>query len=75
MKNTDLYIYKRIKIAGIFSLIGILLVVVSLYWNSPASFLFMNGLGVVFVFIGITIYLLTLIRFDRSTKLPSENTQ
>ena len=52
---------KRIRIAGIFLLIGMAVEVVSLLWSNPTAFLVFVTVGGFFFFLGLAAYLFSLV--------------
>jgi len=56
---------RRIRISGIFLLLGLAVEVVSLLWSHPTSFLVFMSVGGLFLFLGFVAYLFSLV-FTRS---------
>jgi hypothetical protein len=54
----------RLRIAGIILIVGLLVIIVSLVWESPLSFLMFAAIGGLFIFAGIALYLLSLVSLD-----------
>lgn len=55
------FIAKRLRLAGIFIIAGVLVQGLSLVWNHPLSFLAFLGVGGLAAFIGIVVYLAALV--------------
>jgi hypothetical protein len=55
------FIAKRLRLAGIFIIAGVLVQGLSLVWNHPLSFLAFLGIGGLAAFIGIVVYLAALV--------------
>ncbi len=51
------FIPKRLRLAGMFIIAGVLVQGLSLVWNHPLSFLAFLGIGGLAVFVGIVVYL------------------
>ena len=51
----------RLRTAGVFLIIGLLVILVSLVWRSPLSFLMFAAIGGLFIFVGIALYLFSLV--------------
>jgi hypothetical protein len=50
----------RLKLAGVLLILGLLTESVCLLWGQPIAFVFLIGLGGLFVFAGIAVYLLAI---------------
>ncbi len=61
MTQQDGTISKKLRIAGIFIILGLMVEGFSLLWNHPLSFLAFLCVGGIFLISGIVIYLLALI--------------
>jgi hypothetical protein len=55
------FITKRLRLAGMFIIAGVLIQGLSLLWNHPLSFLAFLGIGALASFIGIVVYLAALV--------------
>lgn len=55
------FIPKRLRLAGMFIIAGVLVQGLSLVWNHPLSFLAFLGIGDLAVFVGIVVYLAALV--------------
>ncbi len=63
-------IARRIRISGIFLLLGLGVEVVSLLWSHPTSFLVFTILGGFFLFLGFVAYLFSLVFTAPSHEKP-----
>ena len=61
MKSQPTKIEKRIRLAGILLIAGLLVELVTLRWSHPTAFLFFLLLGGALMALGIIIYLLSLV--------------
>ena len=52
---------RNLRIAGILLLCGLLVTIASLIWRAPLSFLMFAGIGGTLVFLGVVLYLLSLL--------------
>jgi polyferredoxin len=59
---------KRLRLAGILIVIGLLIQALSLLWNHPLSFIAYLVIGGLSVAIGIVVYLLTLVNLAGRTE-------
>jgi hypothetical protein len=57
----DQFIVRRLRLAGIFIIAGVLVQGLSLVWNHPLSFLAFVGIGGLAMLVGIVIYLFALV--------------
>ncbi|HWF03576.1 MAG TPA: hypothetical protein VHA06_07815 [Candidatus Angelobacter sp.] len=55
------FITKRVRIAGVFILLGLVVEGLSLMWNHPLSFIAFLGIGGLLLAVGIVTYLLMLL--------------
>jgi len=55
------FLSKRLKVAGGFIILGLVVEGFSLLWNHPLSFVAFLGLGGIFLAVGIVLYLWTLV--------------
>jgi predicted membrane channel-forming protein YqfA (hemolysin III family) len=67
MKMTDLNIAQRLRIAGILIVLGLVVELLTLAWNNPISFIVFLGAGGLMMFLGIVIYLWSLVSEDQKT--------
>lgn len=61
MSETAAQIESKLRVSGILLLCGLLVTLVSLIWKAPLSFLMFAGIGGLFVFAGIVLYLYSLV--------------
>jgi hypothetical protein len=61
MKSQPTKIEKRIRLAGILLIAGLLVELVTLRWSHPAAFLFFLLLGGTLMALGIIVYLFSLV--------------
>ncbi len=61
MQNQAKPIHARLRFAGAFIILGLMVQALSLLWNHPLSFIAFVILGGLFQVIGIALYLLTLV--------------
>jgi predicted membrane channel-forming protein YqfA (hemolysin III family) len=61
MKSSLTNVQKRIRIAGIFIIAGLLVELITLRWSHPTAFLFFLLFGGALMAVGIIIYLLSLL--------------
>ena len=62
---------RRLQLSGVLLMIGLLTEAVCLFRARPLSFLVFLGIGGVFLFLGIALYLLSLV----STKHPAKDSE
>ena len=70
MKSQPAKIERRIRLAGILLIAGLLVELVTLRWSHPTAFLFFLMLGGALMALGIVIYLLSLVSAEN--KPPAE---
>jgi uncharacterized membrane protein len=63
ISSQKLTIAKRLRLAGILLIIGLLIEAFSLLWNHPLSFIAFAGFGLFFLFCGVVVYLFTLLQY------------
>jgi hypothetical protein len=61
----NVFIARRLRLAGMFIIAGVLVQGLSLVWNYPLSFLAFIGIGGLMMFLGIVIYLAALVSPQR----------
>jgi hypothetical protein len=61
MSQQGTYISKKLRVAGIFIILGLLIEALSLLWNHPLSFLAFVSVGGALLVFGVLIYLLALL--------------
>jgi len=64
--DQDSFISRRLRTAGILVVLGLVVEGLSLLWNHPLSFVIFLGIGGLFLFLGIVIYLTALVSPGRS---------
>ena len=57
-------VQKRIRIAGIFMIAGLLVELITLCWSHPTAFLFFTLLGGTLMVVGVFFYLISLVAND-----------
>jgi len=70
MKSQPIKIERRIRLAGILLIAGLLVELVTLRWSHPTAFLFFLLLGGALMALGICVYLLSLVSTEN--KPPAE---
>ena len=63
---------RRLRMAGVFIILGLLTEAVCLFWARPFSFLAFISIGGAFLFFGLVTYLLSLVSI-RSSSPPSDS--
>jgi hypothetical protein len=63
-------IARRIRISGVFLLLGLAVEVISLLWSHPTSFLVFTTVGGFFLFLGFVWYLFSLVFTAQSHEKP-----
>ncbi|MBL8166632.1 MAG: hypothetical protein JNJ50_00670 [Acidobacteria bacterium] len=66
MKTPLTKIERRIRVAGLLIIAGLLVELVTLHWSHPTAFLFFLLLGGTLMGLGIILFLLTLVSAERS---------
>jgi uncharacterized membrane protein YczE len=69
MNTQPTKIEKRIRVAGILLIAGLLVELVTLRWSHPTAFLFFLLLGGVLMALGIGVYLLSLVSADNKPSM------
>jgi hypothetical protein len=57
----DDFISRRLRIAGVLVVLGLIVEALSLIWNHPLSFVAFLGIGGLLLFLGIGVYLTALV--------------
>jgi len=57
----DDFISRRLRIAGVLIVLGLIVEALSLIWNHPLSFVAFLGIGGLLLFLGIVVYLTALV--------------
>jgi len=55
------FVSKRLRIAGVLIVLGLIVEAVSLIWNHPLSFVAFLGVGGLLLFLGVVVYLTALV--------------
>jgi hypothetical protein len=61
LQHQNQFINKRLRLAGMLIVIGVLVEGLSLAWNHPLSFLAFVGIGGLAMAVGVAVYLLALV--------------
>jgi len=61
----DSFISRRLRMAGVLVVLGLVVEGLSLLWNHPLSFVIFLGVGGLLLFLGIVIYLTALVSSRR----------
>ncbi|HJX85039.1 MAG TPA: hypothetical protein VJ723_11900 [Candidatus Angelobacter sp.] len=61
MSAQNPFVSRRLRLAGILVILGLLVQALTLLWNHPLAFMAFLGLGGLLLFVGIVVYLFTLI--------------
>ena len=69
MKSQPIKIERRIRLAGILLIAGLLVELVTLRWSHPTAFLFFLLLGGALMALGIAIYLFSLVSAENKPSL------
>ena len=56
---------RRLQVAGVFMILGLLVEALCLVWKGPLAFLLFLGLGGILLFAGIVVYLFSLVFIPR----------
>jgi hypothetical protein len=68
MTGTIIPIERRLQISGILLISGLLIEAVCLFWARPLSFLTFISLGGALIFLGVVVYLLSLVPARSSSR-------
>jgi len=71
--NSLSHIEKRLQLAGVLLILGLLVEAICLFWARPISFVILVGLGGTFLVLGLLVYLLSLVYIKSSP--PSKLTR
>ena len=61
MQAQSEFVSKRLRIAGVLIVLGLIVEAVSLIWNHPLSFVAFLGVGGLLLFLGVVVYLTALV--------------
>ncbi len=70
MQNHANPIHSRLRLAGTFIILGLIVQTLSLLWNHPLSFIAFVTIGGLLLAIGIIVYLLTVVNTAASPEEP-----
>ena len=70
MQNHSNPMHSRLRLSGIFIILGLIVQVLSLLWNHPLSFIAFITLGGLLLAIGIIVYLLTVVNMAANPEGP-----
>ena len=73
MQNQANPIHSRLRLAGAFIILGLIVQALSLLWNHPLSFIAFVTLGGLLLAVGIVLYLLTLVSIPAA--MPEEQAE
>jgi hypothetical protein len=68
MKISEMGVERALRLSGIFLILGLSVEIVSLLWERPLAFLLFAGVGGTLTFLGIVIYLYSLLPTNHATK-------
>ena len=60
-RSSEAFMDKRLRAAGILTILGLLIEGLSLFWNHPLSFIVFVGFGGLLLFAGVITYLTALV--------------
>ena len=63
ISSQELMMAKRLRLAGILLIIGLLVEAFSLLWNHPLSFIAFTSVGLFLLFCGVAVYLFSLLQY------------
>ncbi|HZD94023.1 MAG TPA: hypothetical protein VE133_07195 [Candidatus Sulfotelmatobacter sp.] len=72
MQKQSNAIHARLRLSGVFIILGLIVQALSLLWNHPLSFIAFVTIGGLLLGIGIALYLLTLVNLAATS--PEEGT-
>jgi hypothetical protein len=64
---------KRLRISGAFIILGLLTELITLKWSHPTAFLFFLIAGGLFLFLGIALYLITLVSVSQASEQEKQS--
>jgi hypothetical protein len=68
MMNNPNSLERWLRLSGALLILGLLTEAVCLFWARPISFLVLTGVGGLFLFLGIVIYLISVVSVRHSSK-------
>jgi hypothetical protein len=63
ISSQELLMAKRLRLAGILLIIGLLVEAFSLLWNHPLSFIAFTSVGLFLLLCGVVVYLFSLLQY------------
>jgi hypothetical protein len=69
----EIQIERTLRISGVLLILGIAVEIISLVWEKPLAFLLFVGVGGFLTFVGIVIYLYSLLPSTAETPLQSSS--
>lgn len=72
MENHSNPLHRRLRLSGLFIILGLIVQALSLLWNHPLSFIAFVSLGGLLLAIGILLYLLAVVNM---AGYPQESTE
>jgi len=71
----EIQIERALRISGILLILGIAIEIISLLWEKPLAFLLFVGIGGALTFVGIVVYLYSLLpsALETAPQPPSKN--
>lgn len=72
MENHSNPLHRRLRLSGLFIILGLIVQALSLLWNHPLSFIAFVTLGGLLLAIGILLYLLAVVNM---ASYPQESTE
>lgn len=72
MENHSNPLHRRLRLSGLFIILGLIVQALSLLWNHPLSFIAFVSLGGLLLAIGILLYLLAVVNMASD---PQESTE
>jgi len=71
MELTTISLTQRLRIAGILIVMGLIVELLTIAWNNPIAFLVFLGVGGLLIFVGMVVYLWSLVSQDQQPPLIS----
>lgn len=67
MEMNQVNITRKLQVAGVLIVLGLVVELLTLAWNNPISFIVFLGIGGLLMFAGIVLYLWSLVSMDQRT--------
>lgn len=67
MEMNQVDIARKLQVAGVLIVLGLVVELLTLAWNNPISFIVFLGIGGLLMFAGIVLYLWSLVSADQRT--------